>query len=156
VHYAHQTKLDQEEIARLNLELERATEAKSEFLARMSHEIRTPMNSLLGVAELLAETSLTTEQSEYVRIFRRAGDNLLSVINDILDFSKGRSRTDRAGVCSGSIWRNVVQGAIDLVSVRARAKGLSLSHEIQPDVAPRWLGDPGRLRQILLNLLVMR
>jgi len=88
VHYAHQTKLDQEEIARLNLELERATEAKSEFLARMSHEIRTPMNSLLGVAELLAETSLTTEQSEYVRIFRRAGDNLLSVITTFSIFQR--------------------------------------------------------------------
>ena len=152
LHYAHQTKLDQEEIARLNLELERATEAKSEFLARMSHEIRTPMNSLLGVAELLAETSLTPEQSEYVRIFRRACDNLLTVINDILDFSKVEAGEIELE-CVAFDLADVVQGAVDLVSVRARARGLSLSHEIQPGVAPRWMGDPGRLRQILLNLL---
>ena len=152
VHYAHKTKLDEEEIARLNLELERATEAKSEFLARMSHEIRTPMNSLLGVAELLAETSLSAEQSEYVRIFRRAGDNLLNVINDILDFSKVEAgQIDLE--CVTFELADVVQGAADLVCVRARAKGLSLRYEIQPDVAPRWKGDPGRLRQILLNLL---
>ena len=68
MHYAHQAKLSEEKIARLSRELERATEAKSEFLARMSHEIRTPMNALLGMAELLSETPLNSEQSEYVRI----------------------------------------------------------------------------------------
>ncbi len=152
VQYAHETNLAREEIARLNKELERATQAKSEFLAHMSHEIRTPMNALLGVAELLAETPLNAEQSEYVRVFRRAGDNLLNIINDILDFSKVEAgHLDLE--CIPFHLADVVQGAIDIIGVRARAKGLSLSCEIPPEIPPRWMGDPGRLRQILLNLL---
>jgi signal transduction histidine kinase/CheY-like chemotaxis protein len=152
VQYAHQTKLAHDEIARLSRELERATQAKSEFLARMSHEIRTPMNALLGVAELLSETALNSEQSEYVRIFRRAGDNLLNVINDILDFSKieaGQVELE----CLAFDLSEVVQEAIEIIGVRARAKGLCLNAEIRPEVPPRLMGDPGRLRQILLNLL---
>jgi signal transduction histidine kinase/DNA-binding response OmpR family regulator len=152
VHYAHQTKLAHDEIARLSRELKRATEAKSEFLARMSHEIRTPMNALLGVAELLSETELSDEQSEYVRIFRRAGDNLLNVINDILDFSKieaGQVELE----CIAFNLADVVQEAIEIIGVRARAKGLCLNSEIRPEVTGRLTGDPGRLRQILLNLL---
>ncbi len=152
VQYAHNTKLAHDEIARLSRELERATQAKSEFLARMSHEIRTPMNALLGVAELLSETPLNTEQSEYVRIFRRAGDNLLNVINDILDFSKieaGQVELE----CLAFDLAEVVQEAIEIIGVRARAKGLCLNAEIRPEVPARLMGDPGRLRQILLNLL---
>jgi signal transduction histidine kinase/CheY-like chemotaxis protein len=152
VQYAHNTKLAHDEIARLSRELERATQAKSEFLARMSHEIRTPMNALLGVAELLSETPLNAEQSEYVRIFRRAGDNLLNVINDILDFSKieaGQVELE----CIAFDLADVVQEAIETIGVRARAKGLCLNSEIRPEVPPRLMGDPGRLRQILLNLL---
>jgi signal transduction histidine kinase/CheY-like chemotaxis protein/HPt (histidine-containing phosphotransfer) domain-containing protein len=150
--YAHETKLAHDEIARLSRELKRATEAKSEFLARMSHEIRTPMNSLLGVAELLSETALNDEQSEYVRIFRRAGDNLLNVINDILDFSKieaGQVELE----CVAFDLVEVVQEAIEIIGVRARAKGLCLNCDIRPEVPPRLMGDPGRLRQIILNLL---
>jgi signal transduction histidine kinase/CheY-like chemotaxis protein len=150
--YAHETKLAHDEIARLSRELKRATEAKSEFLARMSHEIRTPMNSLLGVAELLSETALNDEQSEYVRIFRRAGDNLLNVINDILDFSKieaGQVELE----CVAFNLADVVQDAVEIIGVRARAKGLCLSLDIGPEVPSRLMGDPGRLRQIILNLL---
>jgi signal transduction histidine kinase/DNA-binding NarL/FixJ family response regulator len=150
--YAHETKLANDEIARLSRELKRATEAKSEFLARMSHEIRTPMNALLGVAELLSETSLNDEQSEYVRIFRRAGDNLLNVINDILDFSKieaGQVELE----CVAFDLADVVQDAVEIIGVRARAKGLCLNCDIRPEVPPRLMGDPGRLRQIILNLL---
>jgi signal transduction histidine kinase/DNA-binding NarL/FixJ family response regulator len=150
--YAHETKLAHDEIARLSRELKRATEAKSEFLARMSHEIRTPMNALLGVAELLSETSLNDEQSEYVRIFRRAGDNLLNVINDILDFSKieaGQVELE----CVAFHLADVVQDAVEIIGVRARAKGLCLNLDIRPEVPPRLMGDPGRLRQIILNLL---
>jgi len=150
--YAHETKLAHDEIARLSRELQRATEAKSEFLARMSHEIRTPMNALLGVAELLSETPLNDEQSEYVRIFRRAGDSLLNVINDILDFSKieaGQVELE----CIAFDLAAVVEEAIEIIGVRARAKGLCLNSDVRPEVPPRLMGDPGRLRQILLNLL---
>jgi signal transduction histidine kinase/CheY-like chemotaxis protein/HPt (histidine-containing phosphotransfer) domain-containing protein len=152
VQYAHESKLAEREIARLNHELERATEAKSEFLARMSHEIRTPMNSLLGIGELLSETQLNPEQSEYVRIFRRAGDNLLSVINDILDFSK----VEAGQIVLESIAFElpvVVDEAIEIIGLKGRAKGLVLRTEIQQQVPARLVGDPGRLRQILLNLL---
>jgi len=152
VQYAHQTKLAHDEIARLSHELQRATEAKSEFLARMSHEIRTPMNALLGVAELLSETSLSDEQSEYVRIFRRAGDNLLNVINDILDFSKIEAGQVELEYIAFDL-ADVVQEAIEIIGVRARAKGLCLNSDIRPEVPPHLMGDPGRLRQILLNLL---
>ena len=142
--YAHETKLAHDEIARLSRELERATEAKSEFLARMSHEIRTPMNALLGVAELLSETPLNDEQSEYVRIFRRAGDNLLNVINDILDFSKieaGQVELE----CIAFDLADVVQEAIEIIGVRARAKGLCLNSEIRPGCSAASHGRPGPL-----------
>jgi signal transduction histidine kinase/CheY-like chemotaxis protein len=145
VHYAHEAALARDQIAKL-------TEAKSEFLARMSHEIRTPMNALLGMAELLSETSLDDEQREYVRVFRRAGDNLLNVINDILDFSK----VEAGRIELESIEFNlleVVADALEITGVRARAKGLTVSSRIQPGVPAHLIGDPGRLRQILLNLL---
>jgi signal transduction histidine kinase/CheY-like chemotaxis protein len=152
VQYAHETSLAREQIAKLSRELERATEAKSEFLARMSHEIRTPLNALLGMAELLSETRLDDQQREYVRVFQRAGDNLLSVINDILDYSKveaGRIELENVGFDLAE----VVADALEIAGVRARSKGLEISRRIQPGVPTRLKGDPGRLRQILLNLL---
>ncbi len=145
VQYAHETSLARDQIAKL-------TQAKTEFLARMSHEIRTPMNALLGMAELLAETPLNDEQREYVRRFRRAGNNLLNIINDILDFSKveaGQIELEKIEFDP----RKVVEEAIEIAGVGARAKGLEVSCRIQPQVPSRLLGDPGRLRQILLNLL---
>jgi len=145
VQYAHEVSLARDQIAKL-------TQAKSEFLARMSHEIRTPMNALLGMVELLSETPLNEEQRQYVRVFQRAGDNLLNVINDILDFSKVEAgqveleniEFDLAGV---------LEEAVEIGGVRARAKGLGVSSQVQPDVPTHLIGDPGRLRQILLNLL---
>jgi signal transduction histidine kinase/AmiR/NasT family two-component response regulator len=152
VQYAHEASLARAEIAKLNDELERATAAKSEFLARMSHEIRTPLNALLGIVELLSETPLSEQQAEYVRISRGAGDNLLAVINDILDFSKveaGRIELENVAFDLAE----VVTGAADIAGVRARAKGLEVSIRIEADVPKRVTGDPARLRQILLNLL---
>ncbi len=145
VHFAHEAALARDQIAKL-------TAAKSEFLARMSHEIRTPMNALLGMAELLSETPLNDEQREYVRVFRRAGDNLVNVINDILDFSKVEAGQIELESISFDL-AEVLADAIEIAAVRARAKGLAISSRIQPGVSARLLGDPGRLRQILLNLL---
>jgi len=145
VQYAHEAALARDQIAKL-------TEAKTEFLARMSHEIRTPMNALLGMAELLSETPLNDEQREYVRVFRRAGDNLLDVINDILDFSKveaGQIQMESIEFDLASVLAEVVE----IAGISARAKGLRLIKRIQPNVPARLMGDPGRLRQILLNLL---
>jgi signal transduction histidine kinase/DNA-binding response OmpR family regulator len=152
VQYAHEASLARDQIAKLSRELERATQAKSDFLARMSHEIRTPLNALLGMAELLSETQLDQEQSEYVRVFRRSGDNLLNIINDILDFSKVEAGQVELESIAFDL-AEVVAEALEIGGVRARAKGLDVVSRIQPDVPTRLIGDPGRLRQVLLNLL---
>ena len=128
--HSHETSLAYDKIAKLSRELERATEAKSEFLARMSHEIRTPMNALLGMAELLMETSLNPEQREYVRIFRRAGDNLLNVVNDILDFSKVEAGHVELESIAFDL-ADVLEKAMEVVAVQAHAKGLELSCRIR-------------------------
>jgi signal transduction histidine kinase/CheY-like chemotaxis protein len=145
VQYAHEASLARDQIAKL-------TQAKSEFLARMSHEIRTPMNALLGMAELLSETPLNDQQREYVRRFSRAGDNLLTVINDILDFSKVEAGQIELENIEFDL-ADVLQEAIEIAAVRARAKGLEVSSRIEPNVPTSFIGDPGRLRQILMNLL---
>jgi signal transduction histidine kinase/DNA-binding response OmpR family regulator len=152
VQHAHEIALAYNAIAKLSRELERATQAKSEFLARMSHEIRTPLNALLGMADLLWETQLTPEQMKYVRVFRSAGDNLLSVINDILDFSKVEAGQVELENIKFDL-ADTVQGAIDVAAVRARAKGLELDCRIRPEVPAQLVGDPSRLRQVLINLL---
>lgn len=150
--YAHETELQYETIGRLNTEIERANEAKSEFLANMSHEIRTPMNAVLGMAELLSDTELSDDQRKYVETFQRAGANLLSLINDILDLSKvesGKLTLER--IPFDLI--DLVGRAVELIRVKARDKGLEVECDIDPEI-PRYLvGDPMRLRQILLNLL---
>src|SRR5579862_15183 len=116
--YAHEASLARDQIAKL-------TAAKSEFVARMSHEIRTPMNALLGMVELLSETQLNEEQREYVRVFRRAGDNLLAVVNDILDFSKVEAGQIELEKVEFGL-SEVLQEAIEIAGVRARAKGLTV------------------------------
>ena len=131
---------------------ESASQTKSDFLASMSHEIRTPMNAIIGIADLLAKSALSPEQSNYVQIFRRAGDNLLNLVNDILDLSKveaSQLELERTGFSLNDLLEKVRE----MVAVPAREKGLALVCEIAPEVPGDLIGDPTRLRQVLLNLL---
>jgi PAS domain S-box-containing protein len=131
---------------------ESASRTKSDFLASMSHEIRTPMNAIMGIADLLAKTPLSPEQDKYVQIFRRAGDNLLNLVNDILDLSKveaSQLELERTGFSLNDLLEKVTE----MVAVRAHEKGLTLVCEIAPNVPTDLVGDPTRLRQVLLNLV---
>jgi PAS domain S-box-containing protein len=131
---------------------ESASQTKSDFLASMSHEIRTPMNAIIGIADLLAKTPLTPEQDNYVQIFRRAGDNLLHLINDILDLSKVEASQLELERTRFSL-NDLLGKVTEMVAVRAHEKGLALVCEIAPEVPRDLVGDPTRLRQVLLNLL---
>ncbi len=129
-----------------------ANRAKSDFLASMSHEIRTPMNAIIGMAELLSETSLTGEQRQYVDIFRNAGNNLLSLINDILDISKieaGQIDLEKAPFNLTEL----MEGICEVMAVPAHRKGLELACRIFLQTPVNLMGDPARLRQILVNLV---
>ncbi len=129
-----------------------ASRAKSEFLATMSHEIRTPLNSIVGMADLLAESPLTSEQMEYVEILKRGGDTLLKLINDILDLSKVESGHIVLEEVEFDL-RDFIERTIEFLAIRAHQKGLELSCHILPGVPNFLVGDVNRLRQVLINLI---
>jgi two-component system, sensor histidine kinase and response regulator len=129
-----------------------ASDAKSGFLANMSHEIRTPMNGVIGMIDWLLATSLTVEQRHSAQTIQSSAYSLLLIINDILDFSKieaGQMTFERIDFDL----RETIKNTIDLMSTVARGKGLELSYRIEEDAATSLVGDPTRLRQVLLNLL---
>ncbi len=145
-------KKKEEELIETRKIAEKASYAKTTFLAIMSHEIRTPLNAIIGMCEILEETVLSKEQHNYLKVLREAGENLLSIINDVLDISKIECG-DVSIEESEFFLDELVEKVCDILAIRAHKKGVELVSHISPNVPVRLTGDSYRMRQILVNLI---
>jgi two-component system sensor histidine kinase/response regulator len=150
--YAEQLESINRQLDTALTEAKAATEAKSSFLATMSHEIRTPMNGVIGMTNILLDTPLTDEQRDYAETIRTCGDHLMTILNDILDFSKIEAGKLNLEVIAFDL-RLVIDESLDLVAERASSKNLNVACLFHADVPRDLLGDPGRVRQVVMNLI---